>query len=121
MPRSRAGTSISAWWRPSGRARRPAAARAAQATEKRRDRASVDALSILGYLIDMTDVTSSEPGARVVEAITQRIVHDFDPEQIILFGSRARGDAHSSSDIDLLVVMDYSGSRRLAETRVSHA
>jgi len=34
----------------------------------------------------------------------------FDPEQIILFGSHARGTARPDSDMDILVVMDYSGS-----------
>ncbi len=36
-----------------------------------------------------------------------RIVHllmDYDPERIILFGSRARGDADEYSDYDLIVI-----------------
>jgi predicted nucleotidyltransferase len=41
-----------------------------------------------------------------------RIVRDFDPERVILFGSRARGDATPDSDVDLLVVMDLEGSAR---------
>jgi predicted nucleotidyltransferase len=32
------------------------------------------------------------------------IVREADPEAIILFGSRARGDARPDSDIDLLVI-----------------
>lgn len=36
--------------------------------------------------------------------MTERIVREFDPLQIILFGSQARGDADQDSDIDLLVV-----------------
>lgn len=36
--------------------------------------------------------------------MTERIVREFDPLQIILFGSQARGDADRDSDIDLLVV-----------------
>ena len=38
--------------------------------------------------------------ARMVQAI----VDEVDPEQIILFGSRGRGDAREHSDIDLIVV-----------------
>jgi predicted nucleotidyltransferase len=53
--------------------------------------------------------------ARLDSAIDQmvvRIVERFDPERIILFGSAARGEAGPDSDVDLLVVMRVSGSRR---------
>jgi predicted nucleotidyltransferase len=46
-----------------------------------------------------------------IARLVQRIVQQFDPEQVILFGSHARGDAGPDSDIDLLVVMDVKGSR----------
>ena len=39
-----------------------------------------------------------------ISIMTERIVRDFDPLQIILFGSQARGDAYRDSDIDMLVV-----------------
>ena len=39
-----------------------------------------------------------------ISIMTERIVREFDPLQIILFGSQARGDADRDSDIDLLVV-----------------
>lgn len=39
-----------------------------------------------------------------ISIMTERIVRDFDPLEIILFGSHARGDADGQSDIDLLVV-----------------
>ena len=41
-----------------------------------------------------------------------RIVRRFRPERIILFGSHARGDAGPDSDVDLLIVMPVSGSKR---------
>lgn len=41
---------------------------------------------------------------KLIPTMTERIVRDFDPLQIILFGSQARGDADRDSDIDLLVV-----------------
>src|SRR5213083_2704294 len=44
--------------------------------------------------------------------MVKRIVKQFDPEQIILFGSQARGDAGPDSDVDLLVVMDFEGTAR---------
>lgn len=36
----------------------------------------------------------------------------FKPEQVILFGSQARGDANEQSDADFLVVCKFRGSRR---------
>ncbi len=46
-----------------------------------------------------------------IERIVKRIVKKFRPEKIILFGSQAHGDAGPDSDIDLLVVMDFEGSK----------
>ncbi len=39
--------------------------------------------------------------------ITRRILSVSDPEKIILFGSYARGENNTNSDLDLLVVMKY--------------
>lgn len=39
-----------------------------------------------------------------IEDMVETIVREVDPEQIILFGSHARGDATDDSDIDLLIV-----------------
>ena len=47
----------------------------------------------------------------LIGRMVKRIVKEFDPEQVILFGSQARGDAGPDSDVDLLVVMDVRGSR----------
>jgi predicted nucleotidyltransferase len=47
----------------------------------------------------------------LIRRMVKRIVQQFDPEQVILFGSQARGDAGPDSDVDLLVVMDVKGSR----------
>jgi predicted nucleotidyltransferase len=40
-----------------------------------------------------------------VEDISRQIVSVFAPRRIVLFGSRARGDARPDSDVDLLVEM----------------
>ena len=40
-----------------------------------------------------------------IEAIAQLIVERFAPEQVILFGSHARGEGGPHSDVDLLVVL----------------
>ncbi len=47
----------------------------------------------------------------VIELILNRIVEKFKPEKVILFGSYARGNPSPDSDIDLLVIMDFSGRR----------
>ena len=40
----------------------------------------------------------------LLDRMVQAIVDEVDPEQVILFGSRGRGDARENSDIDLIVV-----------------
>lgn len=47
-----------------------------------------------------------------IEEMVRRIVERFHPQRIILFGSYARGQAEPDSDVDLLVVMPVSGSKR---------
>lgn len=47
-----------------------------------------------------------------IAEMAQRIVARFAPEKIILFGSHARGTAGPDSDVDLLVIMPVSGSKR---------
>jgi uncharacterized protein len=42
----------------------------------------------------------------VLEAIVRCLVDELDPEQIYLFGSRARGDATEDSDYDVMVVVE---------------
>jgi uncharacterized protein len=42
---------------------------------------------------------------KAIEQMVRRIVEQFHPERVILFGSHARGDAGPDSDVDLLVVM----------------
>src|SRR5262245_48714111 len=50
--------------------------------------------------------------------MTRRIVARFDPLQVILFGSRARGDARADSDVDLLVVFTYVENSRTAAVAI---
>jgi len=54
----------------------------------------------------------SDAAAAQVREMVRRIVERFGPEQIILFGSHARGTAGPDSDVDLLVVLRDPGSRR---------
>ena len=56
-----------------------------------------------------------------ISTMTNRIVRDFHPEQIILFGSHARGEAHPHSDIDLLVVFSECADKRKAAIEIRRA
>jgi len=49
-----------------------------------------------------TDMTTSDPA---LAQIIRRLVMAYEPEQIFMFGSRARGDAGPDSDYDLLLVV----------------
>jgi HEPN domain-containing protein/predicted nucleotidyltransferase len=51
------------------------------------------------------DNVTDEVAARIAEAIR--------PWRIVLFGSRARGDAHEESDYDLLIEIDPSATSRI--------
>ena len=56
--------------------------------------------------------------SRHIQQMVKRIVTQFHPEKIILFGSHARGDGTDDSDADLLVVMNVSGSKRQQATAI---
>ena len=47
-----------------------------------------------------------------IDKMVRRIVKKFKPEKIILFGSYARGTPTRDSDVDLLIIMPVSGSKR---------
>jgi predicted nucleotidyltransferase len=52
----------------------------------------------------MNTMSEVADGQSVLDNVVRRIAEQFSPDQIILFGSRARGDAGPESDIDLLVL-----------------
>jgi predicted nucleotidyltransferase len=56
-----------------------------------------------------------------LKAMVKRLVEGFDPDQIILFGSQARGDAGPGSDVDLLVIMPVRGSKRAQQLELRRA
>ena len=63
----------------------------------------------------------SELDEILLTEITRRIVAVCDPQQIVLFGSRARGDAGPDSDLDLLVIKDEVASPRGEAARIYRA
>ena len=57
----------------------------------------------------------------ILRIATERLVHQFRPTRVILFGSHARGTADTHSDVDLLVVCPVSGSRRALTVAMDRA
>lgn len=53
-----------------------------------------------------------------IRQMTNRITKRFKPDKIILFGSHARGTAGADSDVDLLVVMPITSTRRHQATAI---
>jgi uncharacterized protein len=51
--------------------------------------------------------------AGIVEEVARRVVQVVAPMKVILFGSRARGDARPDSDFDLLVVQESDQPRHV--------
>jgi len=50
-------------------------------------------------------------GDRMLSQIVNRIKSAVKPQAIILFGSYAKGNVHTGSDLDLLVIADVQGPR----------
>jgi predicted nucleotidyltransferase len=65
----------------------------------------------------MTDKVTEQ----AIETMVERLVDRFDPDQIILFGSQARGTARPGSDVDLLVIMPVTGSKRARQLEMRMA
>jgi len=57
------------------------------------------------YKGDLMNIIETRIDKTTIQAIAQLIVERFNPEQVILFGSHARGEVGDHSDVDLLVVM----------------
>ena len=57
---------------------------------------------------------------RQIEAVVKRLVAQFHPERVILFGSYAYGEPTPDSDIDLMVIMQHEGvaARKAADIRL---
>lgn len=51
---------------------------------------------------------------------TQRLVAEFQPEQIWLFGSHAWGEPHADSDVDLMVVVSQSDETPIRRSQRAH-
>jgi excisionase family DNA binding protein len=69
--------------------------------------------------------TSTAPAADAaipaIDEMVRIIVERFDPERIVLFGSHARGHAGPDSDVDLLVILEFEGSKREKQVEIGVA
>lgn len=53
-----------------------------------------------------------------INEITRRIIENFKPEKIILFGSYANGTPTEDSDLDLLIIKDSELPARIQNRKV---
>ena len=44
-----------------------------------------------------------------IQSLSRHIAREFRPERILLFGSYADGEPTDDSDVDLLIIMSFSG------------
>jgi uncharacterized protein len=56
----------------------------------------------------------------LLETATQRLVAEFQPEQIWLFGSHAWGAPSEDSDVDLMVIVPHSEERGIQRMQRAH-
>jgi predicted nucleotidyltransferase len=54
----------------------------------------------------------------IIEYIVNKIIYEIQPEKIILFGSYARGDFNSNSDVDLFIVKNGDESSRIMRRKI---
>lgn len=56
----------------------------------------------------------------LLDTVTQRLVSEFQPEQIWLYGSHAWGTPHEDSDVDLFVVVSGSEESPIRRSQRAH-
>src|SRR5580658_6087562 len=56
----------------------------------------------------------------LLETATKRLVAEFQPEQVWLYGSHAWGKPHEDSDVDLLVVVGHSDETPIRRSQRAH-
>lgn len=69
----------------------------------------------IGALLGVAMSTISEDAIR---QFLSRIVDQFQPEKVILFGSYARGNPTPDSDVDVLVVLPFEGRNPEKATQI---
>lgn len=64
-----------------------------------------------GEIYTMQNMKSNLISDRQIQELARQIAEKFQPEKIILFGSYAYGEPDVDSDLDLLVIMKFTGRR----------
>jgi predicted nucleotidyltransferase len=64
------------------------------------------------YRTGRKDNLYSRKARQEVKRLASKLRESFHPSKLLLFGSVARGDVHALSDIGLVIIADFSGSRR---------
>ena len=75
-------------------------------------------LSIVSVLCQKETVKTL--GDSLLQTATQRLVAEFQPDQIWLFVSHAWGHPHDDSDVDLLVVVPHSDETPIRRSQRAH-
>lgn len=57
--------------------------------------------------------------AALLRTMVDEIVREVDPQSIVLFGSRARGEARPDSDVDLLIIEEAPFTKERSRYRES--
>ena len=57
---------------------------------------------------------------QLLSTATQRLVAEFQPEQVWLFGSHAWGTPNADSDVDLMVIVHDSSERAIHRMQRAH-
>ena len=61
------------------------------------------------------DLKTSDITPEIVEYIKQKLISTIEPEKIIIFGSYAKGNRDSHSDLDLFII-----TKKYANLRIDH-
>jgi predicted nucleotidyltransferase len=56
----------------------------------------------------------------LLRTVTQRLVAEFQPDQVWLYGSHAWGHPHEDSDVDLFVVVPHSDETPIRRSQRAH-
>lgn len=59
--------------------------------------------------------------SETIKEVVKRLVDTYNPLEIYLFGSYARGDQREDSDLDLVVIVESSSEKSHARVRAGYA